>query len=111
MKSESLLKLKQQLLQLQAELLLLDKLASDSTRTVTLDQTCTGRLTRMDALQGQQMAQQAQRRRQQRLAGISIALAEIEKGDFGYCQECGEKISLPRLHADPTHRLCIQCAE
>jgi RNA polymerase-binding protein DksA len=40
---------------------------------------------------------------------IDEALARIEKGTYGLCQECGEPISPERLEAVPHARLCIDC--
>jgi RNA polymerase-binding protein DksA len=42
---------------------------------------------------------------------VSAALGRMEKGDFGYCVECGEKIQLGRLEAHPYADECIECAE
>jgi DnaK suppressor protein len=41
---------------------------------------------------------------------INEALARIEAGTFGHCEECGELIAKPRLQALPYARHCIQCA-
>ena len=40
---------------------------------------------------------------------IQDALARIEDGTFGICDECGELISAERLRARPVTTLCIQC--
>jgi DnaK suppressor protein len=40
---------------------------------------------------------------------IKEALARIEDGTFGYCEECGEEISEERLKARPVTTLCIAC--
>jgi len=40
---------------------------------------------------------------------IKEALARIEDGTFGYCEECGEEISEERLKARPVTTLCIGC--
>ncbi len=42
---------------------------------------------------------------------IQQALAKIEAGTFGQCEECGEEISLKRLEARPEAPLCIKCKE
>ncbi len=42
---------------------------------------------------------------------ITKALAKIEGGEFGVCEECGQEISLKRLEARPETTLCIQCKE
>ena len=40
---------------------------------------------------------------------IKEALARIEEGTFGICEECGEEISEERLKARPVTTLCIEC--
>ena len=40
---------------------------------------------------------------------IKEALARIEDGTFGTCEECGEEISEERLKARPVTTLCIDC--
>jgi DnaK suppressor protein len=42
---------------------------------------------------------------------INKALAKIEEGNFGVCEECGEEVSLKRLEARPETTLCIRCKE
>jgi DnaK suppressor protein len=42
---------------------------------------------------------------------IELALERIEEGEFGICEECGEKIGLARLKARPVTTLCISCKE
>lgn len=45
------------------------------------------------------------------LKKIDAALAKIEDGSFGCCEDCGEDIELKRLEARPTATLCISCKE
>lgn len=79
--------------------------------TVMLDQTSVGRLSRMDALQGQAMAKAEEERRQLALKRITAALQRIERGEYGECIECGEWIGKQRLEWDPLVLKCIECAE
>lgn len=83
----------------------------DAAATVELDQTRMGRLSRMDALQGQAMSQETRRRREQELRRIAQALQRIEQGEYGDCLQCGEMIAEGRLAFDPATSLCIGCAE
>lgn len=78
---------------------------------VSLDQTRVGRLSRMDAMQMQQMALESSRRRQQQLVKIESAFGRIDTEEYGYCLRCGAEIDVRRLHIDPTNTLCIKCAE
>jgi DnaK suppressor protein len=45
------------------------------------------------------------------LEKIDKALAKIEDGSFGTCEECGEEIGIKRLEARPETTLCIKCKE
>jgi DnaK suppressor protein len=50
------------------------------------------------------------RDRERKLIGkIKEALARIDDGTFGICEECGEDISEERLKARPMATLCIDC--
>ncbi len=50
------------------------------------------------------------RDRERKLIGkIKEALARIEDGTYGKCEECGESIGLERLKARPVTTLCIDC--
>jgi len=42
---------------------------------------------------------------------IEQAIADIDAGNYGECQECGEPISDKRLRAVPWARHCIRCQE
>jgi DnaK suppressor protein len=85
--------------------------ASNSDRApVSLDQQSVGRLSRMDAMQMQAMAQAGERRRQQRVGMIAAALQRMDEGEYGYCLGCGDPIAEGRLRADPTSVRCVACA-
>lgn len=43
------------------------------------------------------------------LKKIDYALAKFENGDYGTCEQCGEKISPARLEARPVAQFCIDC--
>ncbi|MDX1924334.1 MAG: RNA polymerase-binding protein DksA [Rickettsiaceae bacterium] len=42
---------------------------------------------------------------------IDEALARIEDGSYGYCEETGENIGIKRLEARPVATLCIEAQE
>ena len=100
---------RQKLLDLREELIALEREKDDAADTVELDQQRMGRLSRMDALQGQQMAQASERRRREMLTRIEGALRRIENGDFGLCFVCGDDIGTARLNIDPTATRCTGC--
>lgn len=81
------------------------------TETVELDQTRTGRLSRMDALQGQAMAKATEARASRQIQRIHAALRRIDEGTYGDCVRCEEPIAVGRLQADPATLMCIGCAE
>ena len=84
---------------------------AEKTGTVTLDQQAVGRLSRIDAMQGQQMALAQARRREAELKRIEATLARLDGEDYGYCSECDDEIAIRRLTLDPTATTCIACAE
>src|SRR5688572_32120151 len=45
------------------------------------------------------------------LKKIDLALAKIDEGTFGICEDCGEPIHMKRLEARPEAGLCIRCKE
>ncbi len=84
--------------------------SAESREPVTLDQTTTGRLSRMDALQVQAMALETDRRRDLEIIRVETALERMTDGDFGYCVTCGDDIEIKRLDNDPSTPTCIGCA-
>ena len=77
---------------------------------VELDQTRVGRLSRMDALQAQQMAKALNRRRHAERGRIAAALKRMDDGEYGYCRGCGDMIPAGRLRIDPAVTQCVGCA-
>ena len=102
---------RQKLVRLRSELRELEESFRETSEPVKLDQARVGRLSRMDAMQAQQMALEAARRRQDQLLKIEGALRRIESGEYGYCFVCGEEIDSRRFSIDPTTTRCMQCVE
>ena len=46
---------------------------------------------------------------EKQLKEVSDALARMENGTYGACDNCGTQLSLDRLRAYPAARKCIQC--
>jgi DnaK suppressor protein len=94
----------------------LDELTQEDARgaqgqaTVELDQQAVGRLSRMDALQNQAMARANAARRGAERQRLQTALARIEEGEYGYCEDCGAEIAGGRLRLDPCALRCVDCA-
>ena len=98
------------LLALRTELEGLASTGDASAEVVELDQSKVGRLSRMDAMQAQAMAQASAGRRDLMLRKITAALLRIDNDDYGDCLSCDEPINQKRLDFDPTATLCIDCA-
>lgn len=84
--------------------------AQKAIEPVPLDQSRVGRLSRMDAMQQQAMAQAAARLSANELQRIRTALDRMASGDYGYCLQCEEEIAEGRLRVDPSALTCISCA-
>lgn len=83
---------------------------ADDRKPVELDQTTVGRLSRVDAMQRQAMAQAADRQRQVQIQRLRAALERLDEGEYGTCVRCGDTIAPRRLEADPAVPTCIACA-
>ncbi len=81
---------------------------SDATDTVDLDQPI-GRLSRIDAIQQQKMAQEQRRRVELRRGQLRQALGWLNEGDYGFCRRCEEPIGFRRLKARPESPFCLVC--
>ncbi len=69
-----------------------------------------GRLSRVDAMQMQQVSMEVRRQREAQLSRLERSLRLIEEGEFGMCPRCEEEISLKRLEAAPDAIFCYDCA-
>ena len=70
-----------------------------------------GRLSRMDAMQMQGMAQLNRRQLEIRREGTKVALATLDDGTCGTCRACKGPIDLARLEAQPEVPFCQPCQE
>jgi DnaK suppressor protein len=48
-------------------------------------------------------------REREKIRSIDEALARIDDGEYGICEDCEEEIPLGRLKAMPFARLCVKC--
>lgn len=82
---------------MQGELRAVNESAAEDVKPVELDPSSLGRVSRMDAMQAQQMSLETARRREQLLVRIEGALRRIESGRFGPCFLWrGHRSSAPR---------------
>ncbi len=93
-----------------AELRTLSDSSKQSRAPVTPDQQSVGRLSRMDAMQQQQMALELKRRKEQYRLRLENALKRIDQGTYGRCGRCKGLITAERLEIQPDAVLCVRCA-
>ena len=83
---------------------------TDATRPIAPD-CALGRLGRMEALQSQAVQKTELTAAQARLRLIEVALARLARGEYGWCEACGEQIPPERLKVCPEARRCTRCAD
>lgn len=101
--------LKQRLVELVGELEAQLAASEKTQQPVELDQSSVGRLSRMDAMQQQAMAQATRRNLSTRLSQCRAALALFERDEYGECRNCAEPIAYRRLCAYPETPWCLDC--
>jgi DnaK suppressor protein len=111
MNKHNLERFKAQLIVSKASLLQQEDEHKQSSQPVELDQAKVGRLSRMDAMQVQEMALETARRCKKHIIEVEKALLRIASEDYGACVECDEDIDIRRLEFDPACVYCIGCAE
>jgi len=84
-------------------------LSDEATATVELDQAAVGRLSRMDSLQNQSMAENLAERERARHAQLRGALDRIAEGTYGVCDDCEGAIAPGRLFVFPETVTCGEC--
>ena len=70
-----------------------------------------GRLSRMDAMQQQQMASASRRRAEVEITKMHAALQRLQDSSYGECALCGGDIGRRRLLARPAAPYCRHCEE
>jgi len=48
-------------------------------------------------------------REREKVRNIDEALARLDEGEYGICEDCEEEIPIGRLKAMPFARLCVKC--
>jgi DnaK suppressor protein len=85
------------------------KISEEQAEPVDLDEPI-GRLTRMDAIQMQQMALAGLSREQERYVQVRRALELVDDENFGNCLSCKQPVGIDRLRFQPEILICIRCA-
>jgi len=86
----------------------LDSATGDG-KPVELDSTAFGRVSRVDAIQQQQMVKATRGRAKERVIQVEAALERVADGEYGDCAKCGEPIGFRRLDARPETPFCVAC--
>ena len=84
-------------------------MTDEALKTVELDQTAVGRLSRMDALPNQSHSKGLREREIVQLSQIRDALARLDAGSYGVCTECGGVVPFERLFVFPEAPECAAC--
>lgn len=83
-------------------------LKADS-KPVLLDQSTQGRLSRIDAIQQQEMNASFVSRMHQEERKLIAAIDRLKDGTYGVCCKCGEHIDPKRLISDAAAPFCSEC--
>ncbi len=108
--SEQIEELKAALLARRDEMKQLLEATREGTRPVDLDEPI-GRLTRMDAMQQQNMSAAARRSYDILRQQIDQALGAMERDRYGLCRRCEDPIGYARLKARPESPYCLDCQD
>jgi DnaK suppressor protein len=84
--------------------------SSEEEREAIAPDVAIGRLSRLDAMQMQEVAKEAERRRKERVSQLELALEQLDSGNYGRCERCGEDIDYERLEVSPEATRCSLCA-
>jgi len=85
------------------------KVTDEALKTVELDQTAVGRLSRMDSLQNQSLSKGLREREIVQLSQIRDALSRLDEGSYGLCTVCGGVVPFERLFVFPEAPECAAC--
>ncbi|PLX68041.1 MAG: hypothetical protein C0603_07985 [Denitrovibrio sp.] len=83
---------------------------TESVKPISTD-TAIGRLSRMEAIQAQSIAQSNLRSKKMRQQRLEEALLRLNRGNFGICSVCEEDISDKRLKIAPESTVCMDCLQ
>ena len=80
----------------------------EAVKPVDLDEPI-GRISRIDAIQQQKMAQASREGLALRATQVRAALERFAEGAYGTCVSCDENVGYARLKARPETPFCIAC--
>lgn len=47
----------------------------------------------------------------EQVKGLERSLEKLRRGEYGFCEDCGDDIPIKRLEANPTATRCITCQQ
>jgi DnaK suppressor protein len=102
--------LRQTLLALRDDLQGYLRLTAEGSKPVDLG-TPIGRLSRMDAIQQQEMTKASRSTLERKLLQVQASLDAFDGGDYGLCRSCDDPIGYRRLKARPEAPFCLTCQD
>ncbi len=84
--------------------------SSEAEREAISPDVAIGRLSRLDSMQMQEIAKEAERRREERVTLLKRAMDRIDIGTYGTCESCKGAIPFERLKITPEAVRCGACA-
>lgn len=87
------------------------RITDEALKPVELDQTAVGRLSRMDSMISQGMAQGLRDRELAKLHLLRDALGRLQAGTYGICSTCGGTVAFERLMVFPESTTCSKCSD
>jgi RNA polymerase-binding protein DksA len=88
----------------------LGDLATETSTCRTTISALTGQ-TDVDSQLEREIAEASEKRAEETIADIQDAIARLDNGTYGTCEQCGAAISVERLEAIPYARRCVDCTE
>lgn len=70
-----------------------------------------GRLTRMDAINSKSINEASLEKAKQTLEILKQSVNELDKPEFGMCNNCEEPIPFKRLLIMPESKFCVDCVQ
>jgi DnaK suppressor protein len=103
-KSALLLKIKEKIVILEAEILELREMTKPIAPDVAI-----GRISRMDAINNKSVSEASLRNAENKLKALHYALQNIDNPEFGICAKCKQPIPEGRIILMPEKWFCVKC--
>ncbi len=100
--------LKEKLFKLKSELEIFLEVSKRNAKPVDLEEPI-GRISRMDAMQGQSLAKANKQSLILKSKQVTASINDITNNSYGLCRLCKNPIGFNRLNAKPETPFCINC--